>query len=110
VVQAPALYASEPYGRGQAQAANEDGSANSATNAAAAGSIVTLRLTGHRGRKISVQICGRPAEVVSLREMGSGKAEVRVRVPVGLAADAAVPVRVKAGEFFSQSGVTLAVR
>jgi hypothetical protein len=53
---------------------------------------------------------GRPAEVVSQRELGSGKGEVRVRIPEGLAAGAAVPVRVKAGEFFGQAGVTLAVR
>jgi uncharacterized protein (TIGR03437 family) len=107
---APALFASDPYGRGQAQAANEDGSANSAANPAAAGSVVTLRLTGHRGRKISVQMGGRPAEVVSQRELGSGKGEVRVRIPEGLAAGAAVPVRVKAGEFFGQAGVTVAVK
>jgi uncharacterized protein (TIGR03437 family) len=107
---APGLLASEPYGRGQAQAANEDGSANSAANPAAAGSIVTLRLTGHRGRKISVQMGGRPAEVVSQRELGSGKGEVRVRIPEGLAASSTVPVRVKAGEFFGQAGVTAAVR
>jgi uncharacterized protein (TIGR03437 family) len=107
---APGLLASDPYGRGQAQAANEDGSANSAASPAAAGSIVSLSLTGHRGRKISVQMGGRPAEVVSQRELGSGKGEVRVRIPEGLAAGAAVPVRVKAGEFFGQAGVTLAVR
>jgi uncharacterized protein (TIGR03437 family) len=107
---APGLLASDPYGRGQAQAANEDGSANSAANPAAAGSIVSLSLTGHRGRKISVQMGGRPAEVVSQRELGSGKGEVRVRIPEGLAAGAAVPVRVKVGEFFGQAGVTVAVR
>jgi hypothetical protein len=41
---------------------------------------------------------------------GSGKTGLRVRIPEGLPAGSTAPVRVKAGEFFSQSGVTLAVR
>ena len=51
---------------------NEDGSANSANSPAASGSMVTLRLTGHRGRRISVQMGGRPAEVDTYQDAISG--------------------------------------
>jgi len=108
---APGLFASDPYGRGQAQASNEDGSINSAANAAAAGSMVTVTMTGDAGQPIAVWIGGHPAEVVlrSARQE-TGLVEMRVRVPIGVPAGPAVWVQMKAGEFFSQAGVTLAVK
>jgi uncharacterized protein (TIGR03437 family) len=109
-VAAPAVFATDPYGRGQAQAFNQDGTPNGASNPAPAGSVVTLTLTGDGNQAISVRIAGRPADVVSVTGQGSGKTGLRVRIPEGLPAGSTVPVRVKAGEFFSQSGVTLEVR
>ena len=108
---APAVMASDPYGRGQAVAENEDGSANSAANPAAGGSIVKLKVTGDGGLPVTATVGGYAAEVVSVRRgTQPGLAEVRVRLPLGLAASPNTLVRVKAGEFFSQAGVTLSVR
>ena len=108
---APAVFATDPYGRGLAQATNEDGTANSTDNPAEAGSVVTLSITGDGGKPIAVWIGGLPAPVVSQNpDPRSGTVHLRVRVPGGLPAEQVQRLVVKAGEFFSQSGVMLATR
>ena len=107
---APAVFTSDPYGHGQAQAVNEDGSANSVANPAPRGSIVTLRATGDAGKSIAVLLGGRPAEIISQVPLpGSGAIELRVRIPERTDSGR-TSVVLRAGEFFSQPGVTLGVR
>jgi uncharacterized protein (TIGR03437 family) len=107
---APALLTRDPYGRGQAVAWGEDGRPNGSANPATTGSILRLQVTGDGGKPLTVTIGGYPAEVTGVTPgTEPGITELSVRIPETVTAGDRVPVRVKAGEFFSQSGVTVAI-
>jgi uncharacterized protein (TIGR03437 family) len=112
----PAIFGSNAYGRGNAQARNADGMMNGAEHAAARGSLVTLYTTGFTTGAmelpVEVHIGGRPAEVIGTRESATraGVMEVQVRVPEGVEAAAFQPVVLHVGNLFSQPGVGLAIR
>jgi uncharacterized protein (TIGR03437 family) len=95
---APAIFTRDSSGVGQAAAANQDGTANSAGNPAAPGSYLTLYATG-AGRldtPLSVTFggVGSPDVQVSTggAEIPAGVAAIRAQVPSGVAAGSAVPV------------------
>ncbi len=110
----PAIFGTNEYGRGNAQARNEDGRENGPEHPAVRGSVVTLNTTGigPLDTPLEVHIGGRPAEVVStqLSATRAGTIEVRVRVPELVEPAAFQPVVLKVGNLFSQPGVGLAVR
>ena len=113
VVQAnPAIFGGNEYGRGNAQARNEDGTMNGAEHGAARGSVVTLYTTGigSLDLPVEVHIGGYPAEVLAARESATqgGVIEIQVRVPETVAAGAFQPVVLHVGNLFSQPGVGLA--
>jgi uncharacterized protein (TIGR03437 family) len=109
----PAIFVANVFGHGIAQAANEDGTANSAQHAAAQGSMVTLYTTGYSpgSLPIEVHIGGHPAEIVSAHASATraGVIELQIRVPEGVA-PAFQPVVLRVGNLFSQPGVGLAIR
>lgn len=101
-------------GAGQAAAANEDGSVNSASNPAARGSIVVLYATGE-GRNVSVvglKIAGYTAELLYAGPAPGfqGLMQINARVPGGFAPTGILPVVLTVGNAVSQDGVTIAVR
>jgi uncharacterized protein (TIGR03437 family) len=100
-------------GTGQAAATNEDGSANSASNPADAGSVVTLYATGiPAGTRVEVEIGSQSAEVIYTAASPSapGVRLIAARVPADARRAADVPVTVRVGAPASQTGVTIAVR
>ena len=128
---APGLFTASGLGRGQASALNADLTANSATNAATRGSIITVFGTGEGhtdpqgqdGRiiitdlrrpllPVTARVGGLPAEVTyagSGALMVSGMFQVNLRVPEGVE-PGNVPVEIQVGNATSQSGVTIVVR
>ena len=126
---APALFTANASGRGQAAASNADGSANSAANPAAPGSVISLFATGEGQTSpsgvdglpasnpvprpilsVSVTINGQPAAVQSAGEalQKTGVMQVQVQIPNGVAGGA-VPVVLQVGGASSQPGVTIAI-
>ena len=107
-------------GSGQAFALNADGSRNSEANPAAAGSVVTLYVTGTgRGDKLEdslhllmplqVLIADQVVEVLSTAQSSTpGVVELRLRVPAWMP-PGIVQVTVRAGRSESREDVTLAV-
>lgn len=127
---APGLFAANSSGAGQLAAFNQDGSVNSSTNAAAAGTIVTLYATGAGVTspigvdgaiqaealtpllKVSLTIGGQPATVVSAGTptgVLSGVTVIRATVPSGLTAGAA-PVVLTVGPASTTQSVTVSVK
>jgi uncharacterized protein (TIGR03437 family) len=127
---APGLFALNAAGTGQLVAINQDGSLNSSTNGAVAGSIVTLYATGTgltnplgvTGAvqtetltpllKISATIGGKAATVVyAATPPGflSGVTLVQATVPAGLTAGE-VPVVLNAGSAATTQNVTINVK
>jgi uncharacterized protein (TIGR03437 family) len=110
----PALFGTNRYGRGNAQARNEDGTINDPQHAAARGSVVTLYSTGFAAEGLAVEahIGGRPAELISTRESSTqaGIIEVHVRVPDTVEPADFQPVVLHVGNLFSQPGIGLAIR
>jgi uncharacterized protein (TIGR03437 family) len=128
----PGIFTQSAAGTGQAAAVNQDGSANSASNAAAVGSVLTLFATGEGlslptgpdGRQVpstpskpvqqvSVTIGGVPATVeYAGGSPGSvaGLLQVNVRIPAGVTAGPAVPVVLRVDATSSREGVTVAIR
>ncbi len=128
---APGLFALNDSGSGQLVAMNQDGSINSATNAATAGSTVTMYATGEGltappgidgtiqttnsrvpQQPVTVTIGGQPAQLVSagtpVGEL-SGVMVVRAVVPSGLTAGP-VPVVLKVGSVSTTQSVTISVK
>ncbi len=111
----PTILGANQFGKGNAEAQNEDGSANDVQHPASRGSVVTLFATGFSPRTteaIEAHVGGRPAHVLSVRSSGArpGEIEVRIRVPdVGGPVDFQ-PVVLHIGETFSPPGVGLAIR
>ncbi len=128
---APAIFALDGSGRGQAAALNEDYSVNSASNPAARGSIVMLFGTGEGATNpdgvdgklavdrlpaprlpVSVTMGGTRAEVTyagAAPNFVAGALQVNARVPPGLQPGASTPVSLTIGGHTSP-GVTLAIR
>lgn len=129
---APGLFTADTSGSGNVAAINQDGTANSATNAAARGSVVLLFATGEgvtdpavsdgaitTGRivpgpllPVSLTIGGQPARVLSSLEAPgtvAGVMQVEAIVPSGITAGPAAVV-LTVGTATSQSGVTLNVK
>ena len=109
----PAIFGSNQWGRGNAQAQNEDGTINEPGHGAERGTVVTLYTTGvSLDLPMEVHIGGRPAEVISVQPSGTraGVMEVRVRIPEGVEAGPFQPVVLHVGNMFSQPGVGLAIR
>jgi uncharacterized protein (TIGR03118 family) len=128
---APGLFAANSSGSGQLAAMNQDGSENSPTNAATAGSTVTMYATGEGlttpagidgaiqtlGARapdlpVKVTIGGQVAQLVSagtpVGEL-SGVMVVRAVVPGGLTAGP-VPVVLSVGSVSTTQSVTISVR
>jgi len=125
---APGLFT---LGGGQGAINNEDGTVNSPSNPAAAGSLVSLYATGigqtnppsvegHLAgdpapaplTPISVKIGGVDAEVLysgSLPGMVPGVLLINVRIPASAPIGSAVPIVFSIGGALSQAGVTIAV-
>jgi uncharacterized protein (TIGR03437 family) len=110
----PAIFATNEYGRGYAQARNQDGRPNGLHEAAERGSAVMLYATGigAPGLPVEVHIGGLPADVTSIRasETHPGATEVTIRVPDNIAPAAFQPVVLRVGNLFSQPGVGVAIR
>jgi uncharacterized protein (TIGR03437 family) len=127
---APGVFTTNGSGRGQAAAANQNGTANGDSAPAAAGSVLTLYATGEGqttpagidGSKtgtvlpapiapVSVTIGGVPATVQfagGAPGQIAGVMQVNVTVPAGVSGT--VPVVVTVGGASSQSGVTVVVK
>lgn len=126
---APAILTPDPSGTGQAAAINLDGSINSTTHPAAAGSIVSLYVTGagattdpdgsvataaKNSTGISV-ILGNSYQIATVLYAGpspgtiSAVTQINVQLPPGLTGDK-VPIYFIGGGLTSQSGVTIAIK
>ncbi|HVP09885.1 MAG TPA: BACON domain-containing carbohydrate-binding protein [Phycisphaerae bacterium] len=109
----PAIFGTNPYGLGNAQALNADGTTNSPRHPAARGSVVTLYTTGLGASDLSmeVHIAGFPAEVISAGPSVArpGVTELRVRVPEGIGPAAFQPVVLHIANQFSQPGIGISI-
>jgi uncharacterized protein (TIGR03437 family) len=128
----PAIYTVPGNGKGQANALNEDGSANSADNPAAKGSVVTIFATGLgtttpnlADSKIGVQplpvvdgfvelrIGSKQAEVIfagGLEGKVAGISQVKARVPADAPSGSSVTVVVQVEGYGTQYEATLAIQ
>ena len=129
---APGIFTLNASGSGPGAILNEDGSVNTPTSGASAGSVVVLYVTGEgqttpRGvdgsvatppnlttpiLPVAVTIGGLPATVLyagGAPGLVAGVMQVNVRIPAGVASGSA-GVTITVGSSSSQSGVTLAVR
>jgi uncharacterized protein (TIGR03437 family) len=127
----PGLFSADATGTGQALATNQDGTVNSATNPAAAGSVVVLYATGAGQTSpllpdgavvtadalplpllpVGVTIGGQTADVLyagGAPGLVAGVLQVNVRVPAGMSGPAAVVLQV--GGQSSQAGLTIALQ
>ncbi|HYP06348.1 MAG TPA: SBBP repeat-containing protein [Bryobacteraceae bacterium] len=125
---APGLFTADSSGTGQASAINQDGTPNSASNPAPAGSVVSLYATGEgllsppgaEGRIVTTERPVLPVNVLingipvtpefAGGSPGSfvGLLQVNVRIPAGVSG--IVPVQLQVGGVQSRTGVTIAVR
>jgi uncharacterized protein (TIGR03437 family) len=128
----PGIFSATASGAGQAIAQNQDGSLNSPTNPAPAGSVITLWATGAglltpSGQDGAVAAAGNlPAPALpvvatvggnsaTVLYAGSGAGmvegiiQLNVRLPAGTPAAPAVPLAIAIGGSTSQSGLTVAV-
>lgn len=119
IVQAdPAIFASNAYGRGNAEARNADGTTNDAQHPAAHGSLVTLYATGFSighgslDLPVEVHVGGWPAKVISKQTSRTreGVIEVQIQLPDTVGAAPFQPVVLHVGNMFSQPGVGLAIQ
>jgi len=125
------VFTADGSGAGQISALNGDSTANSASNPAARGSVVTMYLTGAGqtdpggidgqiappgpapAQKISVTIGGQPATVTysaGAPTFAAGLIQLNVQIPQSVSPGVAVGVQVTVGASNSQPGITLAVR
>jgi len=126
----PGLITAKSQGTGQAVAKNADGSNNSASNAAARGTIVTLYATGE-GQRSPAGVTGVPSAAndapvlaVSLTVGGVaapltyaasapgfiGLMQIDATLPQSAPTGAAVPLELTVGSAKSPAGVTIAVK
>jgi uncharacterized protein (TIGR03437 family) len=110
----PAIFGTNQYGKGIAQARNDDGTTHGNDHPAARGSVVTLYATGvgPSDMPVEVRIAGKPADVVSTQVSGTrlGATEIQVRVPETVDPAPFQPVVLQVGNLFSQPGVGLAIQ
>jgi uncharacterized protein (TIGR03437 family) len=128
---APALFTANSSGTGQAAALNQDGSVNSVSNPAGAGSIVVFYGTGEGQtnpagqdgviatgvyptpvQAVSVQIGGQTAQVLYAGAAPgevAGLLQINARIPAGVTGNA-VPVVVSVGNSSSRADVVIAVQ
>ena len=128
---APGLFTSNSSGAGQLAALNQDGTVNTATNAAAGGTTITMYATGEgvtaptgvdgviqTGNSrapilpVTLKIGGSTANVISAgTPIGrlSGLMEVKATVPTGLT-PGPVPVVLSVGSFNTTQTVTISVK
>jgi len=121
---------------GQGAIINQDGTVNSTSNPAPAGSVVSIYATGEGQtnppgkdgaingdvlaelpapmQTVTVQIGGQPAETPAYAGAAPGEPagllQVNATVPTGLPSGTSVPVVITVGTASSQAGVTLAVK
>ncbi|HEU0122877.1 MAG TPA: hypothetical protein VFQ91_20260 [Bryobacteraceae bacterium] len=129
---APGIYTQDGSGVGQASVLNQNGSLNSLTNPAAAGSVISFFATGEGqtepagqdGRVIAtdlrrpvlpvaVNIGGSAAEVIyagSAPGLISGLMQVNVRIPADAPRGGAVALELRVGPAPSRAGVTIAIQ
>jgi uncharacterized protein (TIGR03437 family) len=126
---APAILTRDPSGIGQAEAVNLDGTVNSITSPAQAGSIVSLYVAGAGvtadgdgavatlaipGTAVQV-VVGNPYQSADILYAGpspgtiSAITQINVQLPAGITGDH-VPIYFLSGGLSSQSGVTIAVK
>ena len=109
----PAIFVAG-QGTGPAAALNEDGSFNSADNAAERGTIVSLFGTGWPANlgAITLTIGGYGAEILFADNAPGflGLKQINARVPSGFLSPGSQPVMLKVGVAASQTGVTLAIK
>jgi uncharacterized protein (TIGR03437 family) len=127
---APGIFTQNLVGSGAADATNQDGSVNSVSNPAAAGSLVTFIATGEGqttpggidgkiagavpptpAQQVAVAIGGKTAAVQSaggIPGQVAGLMAVTVQVPAGVSGQA--PVVLLVGGVPSQAGVTVSVQ
>jgi uncharacterized protein (TIGR03437 family) len=128
---APGIFTADSSGHGQGAILNQDFSANSSTNPAAAGSIVSIYATGGGVTSpasadgaitqsdlgvpllpVAVTIDGQPADVLwagAAPNLVAGVLQVNVRIPSSArSGNAAVSMQI--GTAQSQAGVTIAVK
>jgi uncharacterized protein (TIGR03437 family) len=125
----PGILTPDASGMGQAAAINLDGSINSSAHPAAAGSIISLYVTGagatpgpdgsvasaaRNTTGISV-VLGNPYQVATVLYAGPSPGtisvvmQINVQLPAGVTGDR-VPIYFLAGGLSSQAGVTIAIR
>ena len=131
-VSAPGLFTANSSGSGEVAAANQDGSLNSQSNAAARGSVVTFYGTGAGQlspagidgvlvgaplpaltQPVSIRIGGKPAQVLYAGPAPgevSGVLQIDAVVPLDAPSGDAVSVYLVIGNNSSPQGATLAVR
>jgi uncharacterized protein (TIGR03437 family) len=129
---APGIFTMDSSGRGQVIALNQDGTLNSAANRAAAGSYVSIFLTGEGQTNpagvdgkpspspapvpvlpVSASVGGFPAQVQyagGVPGLVAGFLQVNVRVPQGVPPGPVVPITVNVGDRASQANAVIAVR
>jgi uncharacterized protein (TIGR03437 family) len=129
----PGIFTADSTGVGQAAAVNSDGSLNSASKPARAGSFISLYITGDGQTNpggtdgklanaapypvtilsVTVTIGGKPAVTNyagATPTSVAGLTQVNVQIPSGTAAGSAVPVTVAVNGIPAQSGVTISVQ
>jgi uncharacterized protein (TIGR03437 family) len=113
VVAAPGILTASG-GKGQALAANEDGTLNGAFSPAARNSIVTFYLTGEGDNTVApkVRIGGYDSEVVWYGRAPDlpGVFQINVRTPGGFSPSGVVPVEMTVNGASTQAGVTIVSR
>ncbi len=130
---APGIFTSESSGKGQGAIVNQDGTINSESNPAAAGSIVFVYATGEgqttpggvdgkpadspaptpTGQPVTATVGGASAQVLyagGVPGLVAGLLQVNVQLPAGVTLGSFVPIVLTIGGKSSQIGVTLAVR
>jgi uncharacterized protein (TIGR03437 family) len=128
----PGIFTQDSSGTGAGQILNADSSLNSPSNAAAAGSLVTVFATGEGqtnppgvdgllasdtppspAAEVLARIGGLDAQVISaggVPGLAAGFFQVVVQIPDGVATGDAIPVVITVGGVPSQQGVTLSIQ
>lgn len=129
----PGIFTSDSTGKGQGAILNQDGTVNSPSQPAAAGSVVVLYATGEGqtnpggsngklgdaplptpiGQPVIAMVGGVSARVLyagGAPGLVAGLLQVNLQLPGNVAAGNAVPVTLSIGGSTSQPGVTLAIR
>jgi uncharacterized protein (TIGR03437 family) len=131
-VAAPGIYTATGSGSGQADALNEDGTANSPANPAQPGSVISFLIAGAGSTTppgsdgslagdpapgpagaVAVKLGGVDAEVLEVAGIPGqpvGRMKVRVRIPAGVSSGPEVGIEIRIAEQPSQPGVTIAVQ